>query len=86
MAPDYSMMGMQGVGGFGGTMPYGCGRSQARIRDWVSSPSSALLPFLPNSFVELKVVRCPYFPVWIQFTFSTITSLALDVFIGSSVL
>ena len=34
MAPDYSMMGMQGVGGFGGTMPYGCGRSQTRIRDW----------------------------------------------------
>ncbi|XP_036026439.1 A-kinase anchor protein 8 isoform X1 [Onychomys torridus] len=34
MAPDYSMMGMQGVGGFGSTMPYGCGRSQTRIRDW----------------------------------------------------
>ncbi|KAL1776034.1 A-kinase anchor protein 8 [Sigmodon hispidus] len=34
MAPDCSMMGMQGVGGFGSTMPYGCGRSQARIRDW----------------------------------------------------
>lgn len=34
MAPDYSMMGMQGVGGFGGAMPYGCGRSQTRIRDW----------------------------------------------------
>uniref|UniRef100_A0A8C6QQY1 A kinase anchor protein 8 n=1 Tax=Nannospalax galili TaxID=1026970 RepID=A0A8C6QQY1_NANGA len=34
MAPDYGMMGMQGVGGYGNTMPYGCGRSQTRIRDW----------------------------------------------------
>lgn len=34
MAPDYSVVGMQGVGGFGNTMPYGCGRSQTRIRDW----------------------------------------------------
>ncbi|OBS57674.1 hypothetical protein A6R68_11193 [Neotoma lepida] len=34
MAPDYGMMGMQGVGGFGSAMPYGCGRSQTRIRDW----------------------------------------------------
>ncbi|XP_076775759.1 A-kinase anchor protein 8 isoform X2 [Arvicanthis niloticus] len=34
IAPDYSMVGMQGVGGFGSTMPYGCGRSQTRMRDW----------------------------------------------------
>lgn len=34
MAPDYSVMGMQGVGSFGNTMPYGYGRSQTRIRDW----------------------------------------------------
>ncbi|XP_023572786.1 A-kinase anchor protein 8 [Octodon degus] len=33
MAPDYGMMGMQGTGGYDNTMPYGCGRSQARIRD-----------------------------------------------------
>ncbi|CAH6779388.1 Akap8 [Phodopus roborovskii] len=34
MAPDYNVMGMQGVGNFGSTMPYGYGRSQTRIRDW----------------------------------------------------
>ncbi|KAM5188861.1 A-kinase anchor protein 8 [Callospermophilus lateralis] len=36
MAPDYGMMGMQGMQGAGSydnTMPYGCGRSQTRIRD-----------------------------------------------------
>ncbi|KAK2104664.1 A-kinase anchor protein 8 [Saguinus oedipus] len=33
MAPDYSVMGMQGAGGFDGTIPYGCGRSQPRMRD-----------------------------------------------------
>ncbi|XP_008985689.1 A-kinase anchor protein 8 isoform X3 [Callithrix jacchus] len=33
MAPDYGVMGMQGVGGFDGTIPYGCGRSQPRMRD-----------------------------------------------------
>ncbi|KAM5237920.1 A-kinase anchor protein 8 [Ctenodactylus gundi] len=33
MAPDYSMMGMQGVGGYDNTIPYGCGRSQTRMRD-----------------------------------------------------
>nr|XP_003461828.1 A-kinase anchor protein 8 isoform X1 [Cavia porcellus] len=30
MAPDYGMMGMQG---YDSTMPYGCGRSQARMRE-----------------------------------------------------
>ncbi|XP_032127445.1 A-kinase anchor protein 8 isoform X2 [Sapajus apella] len=33
MAPDYSVMGMQGAGGFDSTIPYGCGRSQPRMRD-----------------------------------------------------
>ncbi|KAM6168571.1 A-kinase anchor protein 8 [Erethizon dorsatum] len=33
MAPDYGMMGMQGTGGYDNIMPYGCGRSQTRIRD-----------------------------------------------------
>ncbi|XP_018871032.1 A-kinase anchor protein 8 isoform X3 [Gorilla gorilla gorilla] len=33
MAPDYSVMGMQGAGGYDSTMPYGCGRSQPRMRD-----------------------------------------------------
>ncbi|KAK2087555.1 A-kinase anchor protein 8 [Saguinus oedipus] len=33
MAPDYGVMGMQGAGGFDGTIPYGCGRSQPRMRD-----------------------------------------------------
>nr|XP_044995092.1 A-kinase anchor protein 8 isoform X2 [Jaculus jaculus] len=34
MAPDYGMVGMPGVGGYGNTVPYGCGRPQARMRDW----------------------------------------------------
>lgn len=33
MAPDFSVMGMQGAGGYDNSMPYGCGRSQTRIRD-----------------------------------------------------
>ncbi|XP_045145680.1 A-kinase anchor protein 8 isoform X2 [Echinops telfairi] len=33
LAPDYSMMGMQGAGSFNNTMPYGCGHAQPRIRD-----------------------------------------------------
>ncbi|PNJ28807.1 AKAP8 isoform 2 [Pongo abelii] len=33
MAPDYGVMGMQGAGGYDSTMPYGCGRSQPRMRD-----------------------------------------------------
>ncbi|XP_006876890.1 PREDICTED: A-kinase anchor protein 8 [Chrysochloris asiatica] len=33
LTPDFSMMGMPGAGGFNSTMPYGCGRAQARIRD-----------------------------------------------------
>ncbi|XP_012518194.1 PREDICTED: A-kinase anchor protein 8 isoform X1 [Propithecus coquereli] len=33
MAPDYGVMGMQGAGSYDNTMPYGCGRSQTRIRD-----------------------------------------------------
>ncbi|XP_042639187.1 A-kinase anchor protein 8 [Orycteropus afer afer] len=33
LAPDFSMMGMQGAGSFNSTVPYGCGRAQARIRD-----------------------------------------------------
>lgn len=33
MAPDYGVMGMQAAGGYDSTMPYGCGRSQPRMRD-----------------------------------------------------
>ncbi|XP_008574609.1 PREDICTED: A-kinase anchor protein 8 isoform X1 [Galeopterus variegatus] len=33
-APDYGVMGMQGAGGYDNAMPYGCGRSQTRMRDW----------------------------------------------------
>ncbi|XP_009192005.1 A-kinase anchor protein 8 isoform X2 [Papio anubis] len=33
VAPDYGVMGMQAAGGYDGTMPYGCGRSQPRMRD-----------------------------------------------------
>ncbi|XP_049733173.1 A-kinase anchor protein 8 isoform X1 [Elephas maximus indicus] len=33
LAPDFSMMGMQGAGSFNSTMPYSCGHAQARIRD-----------------------------------------------------
>uniref|UniRef100_A0A2K5W0C8 A-kinase anchoring protein 8 n=1 Tax=Macaca fascicularis TaxID=9541 RepID=A0A2K5W0C8_MACFA len=33
MAPDYGVMGMQATGGYDSTMPYGCGRSQPRMRD-----------------------------------------------------
>lgn len=33
MAPDFGMMGMQGAGGYDNSVPYGCGRSQTRIRD-----------------------------------------------------
>ncbi|EPY73316.1 hypothetical protein CB1_016088009 [Camelus ferus] len=33
MAPDFGVMGMQGAGGYDNSVPYGCGRSQARIRD-----------------------------------------------------
>uniref|UniRef100_A0A2K6PD52 A-kinase anchoring protein 8 n=1 Tax=Rhinopithecus roxellana TaxID=61622 RepID=A0A2K6PD52_RHIRO len=33
MAPDYGVMGMQAAGGYDNTMPYGCGRSQPRMRD-----------------------------------------------------
>ena len=36
MAPDFGMMGMQGAGGYDNPVPYGCGRSQTRIRDQVS--------------------------------------------------
>ncbi|XP_025224788.1 A-kinase anchor protein 8 isoform X2 [Theropithecus gelada] len=36
VAPDYGVMGMQAAGGYDGTMPYGCGRSQPRMRDRVS--------------------------------------------------
>uniref|UniRef100_G1L682 A-kinase anchoring protein 8 n=1 Tax=Ailuropoda melanoleuca TaxID=9646 RepID=G1L682_AILME len=32
-APDFSVMGMQGAGGYDNSVPYGCGRSQTRIRD-----------------------------------------------------
>lgn len=45
MAPDYGVMGMQAAGGYDSTMPYGCGRSQPRMRDRVSPhkvPSSCL--------------------------------------------
>ncbi|XP_043442819.1 A-kinase anchor protein 8 isoform X1 [Prionailurus bengalensis] len=33
MAPDFSVMGMQGAGGYDNSAPYGCGRSQTRMRD-----------------------------------------------------
>nr|XP_045235792.1 A-kinase anchor protein 8 isoform X3 [Macaca fascicularis] len=33
MAPDYGVMGMQAAGGYDSTVPYGCGRSQPRMRD-----------------------------------------------------
>ncbi|XP_049643654.1 A-kinase anchor protein 8 [Suncus etruscus] len=33
MAPDFNMMGVQGPGGFDNPVPYGCGRSQTRMRD-----------------------------------------------------
>ncbi|XP_048198442.1 A-kinase anchor protein 8 [Perognathus longimembris pacificus] len=33
MTPNYNMMGMQGVGGFDNTLPYGCSRPQARMQD-----------------------------------------------------
>ncbi|XP_008056584.1 A-kinase anchor protein 8 [Carlito syrichta] len=33
MAPDYGVMGMQGAGGYDNALPYGCGRSQPRMRD-----------------------------------------------------
>ncbi|XP_075404525.1 A-kinase anchor protein 8 isoform X2 [Tenrec ecaudatus] len=33
LAPDYSMLGMQGAGSFNNTVPYGCGHAQPRIRD-----------------------------------------------------
>ncbi|XP_012613806.2 A-kinase anchor protein 8 isoform X2 [Microcebus murinus] len=34
MAPDYGgVMGMQGAGSYDSSVPYGCGRSQARMRD-----------------------------------------------------
>ncbi|XP_040485078.1 A-kinase anchor protein 8 [Ursus maritimus] len=33
MAPDFGVMGMQGAGGYDNSVPYGCGRSQTRIRD-----------------------------------------------------
>ncbi|XP_068835877.1 A-kinase anchor protein 8 [Capricornis sumatraensis] len=32
-APDFGMMGIQGAGGYDNSVPYGCGRSQTRIRD-----------------------------------------------------
>ncbi|KAI4570178.1 hypothetical protein MJT46_019608 [Ovis ammon polii x Ovis aries] len=32
-APDFGMMGVQGAGGYDNSVPYGCGRSQTRIRD-----------------------------------------------------
>ncbi|XP_029771800.1 A-kinase anchor protein 8 [Suricata suricatta] len=33
MAPDFSVMGMQGASGYDNSAPYGCGRSQTRMRD-----------------------------------------------------
>ncbi|XP_036874445.2 A-kinase anchor protein 8 isoform X1 [Manis javanica] len=33
MAPDFSVLGMQGAGGYDSSVPYGCGQSQARMRD-----------------------------------------------------
>ncbi|CAK7293474.1 A-kinase anchor protein 8 [Vulpes lagopus] len=33
MAPDFGVMGMQGAGGYDNSVPYGCGRSQTRMRD-----------------------------------------------------
>ncbi|XP_032481035.1 A-kinase anchor protein 8 isoform X2 [Phocoena sinus] len=33
MAPDFGVMGMQGAGGYDSSVPYGCGRSQTRMRD-----------------------------------------------------
>jgi len=36
MAPDFGVMGMQGAGGYDNSVPYGCGRSQTRMRDRVS--------------------------------------------------
>ncbi|XP_037361932.1 A-kinase anchor protein 8 isoform X1 [Talpa occidentalis] len=33
MAPDFGLMGMQSTGGYDNSVPYGCGRSQARMRD-----------------------------------------------------
>ncbi|KAM9688854.1 A-kinase anchor protein 8 isoform 1-T1 [Trichechus inunguis] len=33
LAPDFSMMGMQGAGSFSSAVPYSCGHTQARIRD-----------------------------------------------------
>ncbi|KAF0877356.1 AKAP8 protein, partial [Crocuta crocuta] len=33
MAPDFSVMGMQGASGYDNSGPYGCGRSQTRMRD-----------------------------------------------------
>ncbi|XP_070102604.1 A-kinase anchor protein 8 isoform X3 [Equus caballus] len=33
MAPDFGVMGMQGVGSYDSSLPYGCVRSQTRMRD-----------------------------------------------------
>lgn len=49
MAPDFNMMGVQGAGGFDNPVPYGCGRSQARMRDRVSKPLLNFSPPLPLS-------------------------------------
>ncbi|XP_012892389.1 PREDICTED: A-kinase anchor protein 8-like [Dipodomys ordii] len=57
MTPNYNMMGMQGVGGYDNTLPYGCGRPRARMQDRVSSRRPWALAFL-NCFAEVQLVYC----------------------------
>lgn len=49
MAPDFGVMGMQGVGSYDSSLPYGCVRSQTRMRDRVS-PCQVLMCCLCFSF------------------------------------
>lgn len=60
MAPDFSVLGMQGAGGYDSSVPYGCGQSQARMRDRVS-PSKVIthpLCFFLSSFIQVKCMYC----------------------------
>lgn len=77
MAPDYGIMGMQGAGSYDNTMPYGCGRSQTRIRDRVSTKfCQVFLAFLLTSSTEVKFMYCKShsFEVY-NSTFSKFTDL-----------